>query len=166
VRPNQPARPNHKAWPDTPQTPGYSDHQVAEGVDPAEPVAEVALDAQGLFQHPGRGRVITGQPPNVPEVVEGAGLAKPVRELPRGRGGMPGDGLGPVAVAPQQPGQGAGQRDDPGVLAGAGGVIQAGEQADALGGPALAGVTLAQWTFRSIPLEGLPGLTASGKIAP
>ena len=49
------------------------------------------------------------------------------------RGGVAGDGLGPRAVAPQQPGQAGGQRDDPGVLAGAGGVVQAGEQAGALG---------------------------------
>ena len=49
------------------------------------------------------------------------------------RGGVPGDGVGPRAVAPQQPGEAGGQSDDPGVLAGAGGVVQAGEQAGALG---------------------------------
>ena len=55
--------------------------------------------------------------------------------MPRGldRGGVPGDGVGPVAVAPQEPGQACGQCDDPGVLAGPGGVGQAGEQAGALG---------------------------------
>jgi len=30
---------------------------------------------------PGRGRVVTGQPPHDPEVVEGVGLAQPVAEV-------------------------------------------------------------------------------------
>ena len=107
------------------------DPEVAEGAGLAAPIAEVAVDAQGL----GRGRVITGHPPHVPEIGEGVGLAGPVTEMPRGldRGGVPGDGLGPGAVAPQQPGQAGGQRDDPGVLAGGGGMVQASEQAGPLG---------------------------------
>ena len=45
------------------------------------PVAEVAVDAQGLLQGLGRGRVITRQPPDGPEVAEGVGLAEPVAEV-------------------------------------------------------------------------------------
>ena len=80
-------------------------------------------------------RVIIRQPPHDPEVVEGAGLAEPVTEMPRGldRGGVAGDGLGPGAVAAQQRGKAGGEGDDPGVLAGAGGVVEAGEQVGALG---------------------------------
>ena len=109
--------------------------QVVEGVGLAEPVAEVAVDAQGLLQGLGRGRVITRQPPHVPEVAEGVGLAEPVTEMPCGldRGCVAGDGVGPGAVVPQEPGEAGGQGDDPGVLAGAGGVVQAGEQAGPLG---------------------------------
>ena len=55
--------------------------EVAEGVGLAEPVAEVAVDAQGLLQRLGRARVITRQPPHGPEVVEGVGLAEPVAEV-------------------------------------------------------------------------------------
>ena len=47
----------------------------------APPVAEVAVDVQGLLQGLGRGRVITRQPPDRPEVVEGVGLAEPVAEV-------------------------------------------------------------------------------------
>ena len=98
-------------------------------------VAEVAVDVQGVLQGLGRGRVITGQPPHGPQVVQGAGLAEPVAEMPCGPGcgGVPGDGVGPRAVAPQQAGEAGGQRGDPGVLAGPGGMVQAGEQASALG---------------------------------
>jgi len=42
------------------------------------PVAEVAVDGQGLLQQVGRGRVITCDPPYRPEVEERAGLAAPV----------------------------------------------------------------------------------------
>ena len=93
-----------------------------EGAGLAEPVTEVAVDAQGLLEGLGRGRLITRRPPHLPKIVEGAGLAEPVTEMPRGldRGCVPGDGLSPGAVAPQQPGQAGGQRDDLGVLAGTG----------------------------------------------
>ena len=67
--------------------------------------------------------------------MEGVGLAEPVAEVLCGpdRGVVAGDGLGPRAIAPQQPGQPGGQGDDPGVLAGIGGVVQAGQQAGPLG---------------------------------
>ena len=45
------------------------------------PVAEVAVEAQGLLQGPGRGRVITRERPDVPQVAEGVGLAVPVAEV-------------------------------------------------------------------------------------
>ena len=51
-------------------------------IELAEPVTEVAADAQRLLQHLGRGRVITGQPPHHPQVVEGVGLAEPVADVP------------------------------------------------------------------------------------
>ena len=63
------------------------DPEVAEGVGLAEPVAEVAVDAQGLLQGLGRARVVTRQPPHDPEVVEGVGLAEPVAEVLCGLGG-------------------------------------------------------------------------------
>src|ERR1700678_3944931 len=79
--------------------------------------------------------VIIGQPPDVSEGVEGTGLAEPVTEIACGldRGRVAGDGLSPGAIAPQEPGDAGGQSDDPCVLAGIGSVIQAGEQAGALG---------------------------------
>ena len=46
---------------------------------------------------------------------------------------MAGDGFGPRAVMAQQGGQACGQGDDAGVLAGSGGMVQAGEQAGVLG---------------------------------
>src|ERR1700678_3725689 len=49
------------------------------------------------------------------------------------RGCVPGDGLSPGAVAPQQAGERSGEGGNPGVLAGAGGVVQAGQQAGAFG---------------------------------
>jgi len=52
-----------------------------EGAGLAAPVAEVTEEGQGLLIVPGRGRVVTGQPPHDPEVVEGAGLAEPVAEV-------------------------------------------------------------------------------------
>ena len=87
------------------------------------------------LQVPGRARIVPGQPPYVPEVAEGEGLAGPVAELPGGldRGGVAGDGLVPRAVGSQQARQARGQRDDPGVLAGRGGLVQAGQQAGPLG---------------------------------
>jgi hypothetical protein len=89
----------------------------------------------GMLQGLGRGREITRQPLHIPEVVEGAGLAEPVAEMPGGldRGCVPGDGLGPRAIAPQQPGESGGQSGSPGMLAGLCGVVQAGEQVGALG---------------------------------
>ena len=94
----------------------------------AGPVAEVLVDAQCLLQLPGRARIVPGQPPYVPEVGEGAGLAGLVAGLPGGLdgGGVAGDGLVPRAVVSQQARQARGQRDDPGVLPGCGGVVQAG----------------------------------------
>src|ERR1700678_1593840 len=79
--------------------------------------------------------VIIGQPPDVSEGVEGTGLAEPVTEIACGldRGRVAGDGLSPGAIAPQEPGDAGGKSDDPCVLAGIGSVIQAGEQAGALG---------------------------------
>src|SRR5260370_412464 len=44
-------------------------------------VTEVAVDVQRLLLGPGRGRVITGQPPYDPEVVECVGLAEKVVEV-------------------------------------------------------------------------------------
>ena len=89
---------------------------------------------RGLFQGLGRGRVVPRHPTHGPQVAEGAGLAKPVADMLRGldRGRVPGNGFGPRAVVPQQPGEGGGQGDDPGVLAGGGGVVEADEQAGAL----------------------------------
>ena len=71
----------------------------------------------------------------MPQVGEGVGLAGPVAEVLRGAqgGGMAGEGLGPRAVVAQQAGQARGEGDDAGVLAGSGGVVQAGEQVGALG---------------------------------
>ena len=108
--------------------------QVAEGVGLAQPVTKVAVDAQGLLQSLGCGRVITRQPPHMPEVVKGVGLAEAVAERTCGlhRGCVPGDGLGPGAVAPQQPGQTGGERGNPSMLAGRGSLVQAGEQAGTL----------------------------------
>ena len=60
------------------------DPEVVEGVGLAEPVAEVAVDGQGLLQVLGRARVVTRQPPRDPEVVEGVGLAEPVAEVAGG----------------------------------------------------------------------------------
>ena len=54
---------------------------LVERLGLATPVAEVAVDAQGLLQGLGRGRVITRQPPHDPQVVEGVGLAEPVAEV-------------------------------------------------------------------------------------
>ncbi len=45
------------------------------------PVADAAVDAQSLLQDLGRGRVITRQPPHVPEAVECVGLAEPAAEV-------------------------------------------------------------------------------------
>ena len=71
----------------------------------AEPVAEVAVDAQGLLQGPGRDRVITGQPPHGSEVAEGTGLAEPVAEMPCGldRGRVPGGGVVTARAAASSP---------------------------------------------------------------
>src|SRR6202034_3155847 len=109
--------------------------EVAERIGLAEPITKVAVDAQGLLQGLGRGRVIARQPPDFPEVGEGVGLAEPVIEIPCGleRGCVPGDGLGPGAVAAQEPGDAGGESGNPGVLAGTAGVVEAGEQAGALG---------------------------------
>jgi hypothetical protein len=46
---------------------------------------------------------------------------------------MTGQRLGPRAVVAQQAGQASGQRDDPGMLTSRDGVVQAGQQARALG---------------------------------
>jgi hypothetical protein len=51
---------------------------LVERLGLASPVAEVAEDAQRLLQGLGRGRVITRQAPDGPEVEEGADLAQPV----------------------------------------------------------------------------------------
>ena len=92
---------------------------MAKRVGLAKPVTELAVDAQRLFQGLGGGRVIARRPPHVAQIAEGAGLAEKVTEVPCGpaRSGVPGDGLGPWAVTPQQPGEAGGQRDDPGMLA-------------------------------------------------
>src|ERR1700728_1131797 len=45
------------------------------------PVAEVAVDTQGLLQRLGRSRVITPQPPHAPQEQEGVGLAEPVADV-------------------------------------------------------------------------------------
>src|SRR5580704_11536201 len=100
----------------------------------AVPVADVAVDAQRLLQRLGPGRIIARHPPQVPQIVQGAGLAVLVADMPCGpRGGSVAvDGIGPGTVAPPEPGEPGGQSDDPGVLAGCGGMVQAGEQAGAL----------------------------------
>ena len=45
------------------------DPEGAEGVGLAEPVAEIAVDAQGLLQVPCPGRVLTRQPPSDPRSI-------------------------------------------------------------------------------------------------
>ena len=55
--------------------------QVGKGVGLAEPVAEVTVDAQCLFQVPGRARIVPGQPHTSPGC-QGVGLAEPVAEVP------------------------------------------------------------------------------------
>src|ERR1019366_6410392 len=70
----------------------------------------------------------------VPQIDEGVSVAQPVAEVPGGcyGGGVAGDGALPGAVVAQQGCDGGGERDDPGVAPGRGGVIQAGEQAAVL----------------------------------
>src|SRR5581483_8365760 len=108
--------------------------EVGEGIGLAEPVAEVAVDPQGLLDSLGRARVIICEPQHAPEVVQGVGLAEPVAKVPRALacGRVASDGIGPRAVAPQQHGQGGGEADHPRVLAGPGGVVEAGQQAGTL----------------------------------
>ena len=114
------------------------DPEVGEGVGLAEPVTELTVDAQGLLQGSGRGLEVISllvSRLHDPKVGEGSGLAEPVTEIPRGldRGCVPGDGVGPGPVVPQEPGKSGGEGGNPGVLAGPGGVVEAGEQAGALG---------------------------------
>ena len=45
------------------------------------PLAEVAGDAQRLFQGPDRGRIVPGRPPHVTQDGQGAGLAGLVAEV-------------------------------------------------------------------------------------
>jgi hypothetical protein len=85
-----------------------------------------AHGANGFANEIGRDR---GEP------AAGGWLAEPVSQVPGGAqgSGVAGDGFGPRAVVAQQAGDAGGQGDDAGVLAGSGGVIQAGDQVGALG---------------------------------
>ncbi len=57
------------------------DPEVVEGVGLAEPVADVAVDVQGLLVGVGRRRVLARRPSHDPQVAEGTGLAEPVAEI-------------------------------------------------------------------------------------
>ena len=87
------------------------------------------------FQRLGRARVVPAQPPHDPQVAEGVGLAQPVAEVPSGLhgGGVAGDGVGPGAIWRSKAAMRGGEGDDPGMLPGCGGMIQAGQQVGALG---------------------------------
>jgi hypothetical protein len=79
--------------------------------------------------------VVTEKSQHSTQVVERAGLAELVTEMPSGldSDGMPGDGVGPRAVVQEEPVEASGQGNDAGVLAIAGGVVQPREEAGALG---------------------------------
>jgi hypothetical protein len=66
------------------------------------PLAVVAVDVQGLIQGLGRGRVIAGQPEDVPEVEENVGLAVSLAEVAVDVQG-PIQGLGRGRVITRQP---------------------------------------------------------------
>jgi hypothetical protein len=51
---------------------------LVESCNLAAPVADVAVDGQGLLQLSARARAITRQPPHGAQVAEGAGVAGPV----------------------------------------------------------------------------------------